>query len=168
MANLKFALAGNPNAGKTTLFNALTGSRAHVGTWPGVTVDKKEGVYKKSVEPIAIIDLPGIYSLSPYTPEEIIARNYILDEKPDCVINIIDATYLSMFIDNKLAQPVKKQFTVTFMDGHGRVIEKKLVDENTTPNIVAPELEGYTFIGWDRDFTNITSDMTVYSLYAKN
>ncbi len=91
---LKFALAGNPNSGKTTLFNNLTGSTAHVGNWPGVTVDKKEGVYKKCAEPIAIIDLPGIYSLSPYTSEEIIARNYILDEKPDCVINIIDATNL--------------------------------------------------------------------------
>ena len=91
---LKFALAGNPNSGKTTLFNSLTGSTAHVGNWPGVTVDKKEGVYKKCAEPIAIIDLPGIYSLSPYTSEEIIARNYILDEKPDCVINIIDATNL--------------------------------------------------------------------------
>ena len=91
---LKFALAGNPNSGKTTLFNALTGSTAHVGNWPGVTVDKKEGVYKKCAEPVAIMDLPGIYSLSPYTSEEIIARNYILDEKPDCVINIIDATNL--------------------------------------------------------------------------
>ncbi len=91
---LKFALAGNPNSGKTTLFNGLTGSTAHVGNWPGVTVDKKEGVYKKGAEPIAIVDLPGIYSLSPYTSEEIIARNYILDEKPDCVINIIDATNL--------------------------------------------------------------------------
>ena len=91
---LRFALAGNPNSGKTTLFNALTGSTAHVGNWPGVTVDKKEGVYRKCEEPIAIVDLPGIYSLSPYTPEEVIARNYILDEKPDCVINIIDATNL--------------------------------------------------------------------------
>ena len=91
---LKFALAGNPNSGKTTLFNSLTGSTAHVGNWPGVTVDKKEGVYKKCAEPIAIVDLPGIYSLSPYTSEEIIARNYILDEKPNCVINIIDATNL--------------------------------------------------------------------------
>ena len=90
----KFALAGNPNCGKTTLFNNLTGSTAHVGNWPGVTVDKKEGVYKKCNEPIAIVDLPGIYSLSPYTSEEVIARNYILDEKPDCVINIIDATNL--------------------------------------------------------------------------
>lgn len=90
----KFALAGNPNSGKTTLFNSLTGSTAHVGNWPGVTVDKREGVYKKLSEPIAIVDLPGIYSLSPYTPEEVISRKYILDEKPDCVINIVDATNL--------------------------------------------------------------------------
>ena len=72
---LKFALAGNPNSGKTTLFNTLTGSTAHVGNWPGVTVDKKEGTYKKLPEPVAIVDLPGIYSLSPYTPEEVISRN---------------------------------------------------------------------------------------------
>lgn len=90
----RFALAGNPNCGKTTLFNGLTGSTAHVGNWPGVTVDKKEGVYKKFVDPIGIIDLPGIYSLSPYTPEEVISRNYILEEKPDCIINIVDATNL--------------------------------------------------------------------------
>lgn len=90
----KFALAGNPNSGKTTLFNTLTGSTAHVGNWPGVTVDKKEGVYKKCAENISLVDLPGIYSLSPYTPEEIVSRNYILDEKPDCIINIIDATNL--------------------------------------------------------------------------
>jgi ferrous iron transport protein B len=89
-----FALAGNPNCGKTTLFNALTGSTAHVGNWPGVTVDKREGVYKGGKERVAIIDLPGIYSLSPYTPEEVISRNYILDEKPDAIINIVDATNL--------------------------------------------------------------------------
>ncbi|MDE7439683.1 MAG: ferrous iron transporter B [Clostridia bacterium] len=89
-----FALAGNPNCGKTTLFNALTGSTAHVGNWPGVTVDKREGVYKGGEKNINIVDLPGIYSLSPYTPEEVISRNYILDEKPDGIINIIDATNL--------------------------------------------------------------------------
>ena len=89
-----FALAGNPNCGKTTLFNALTGSTAHVGNWPGVTVDKREGTYKHCAQPVDIVDLPGIYSLSPYTPEEVIARNYILDEGPDCVINIVDATNL--------------------------------------------------------------------------
>ena len=90
----RFALAGNPNCGKTTLFNSLTGSTAHVGNWPGVTVDKKTGVYKKCPEPVEIVDLPGIYSLSPYTPEEVISRNFILDEKPDCVVNIVDATNL--------------------------------------------------------------------------
>lgn len=90
----KFALAGNPNCGKTTLFNLLTGSTAYVGNWPGVTVDKREGTYKRGEEPVDIVDLPGIYSLSPYTPEEVISRNFILDEKPDCVINIVDATNL--------------------------------------------------------------------------
>ena len=89
-----FALVGNPNSGKTTLFNVLTGSTAHVGNWPGVTVDKKEGIYKNEKESVSIIDLPGIYSLSPYTPEEVISRNYIIDEKPDCIINIVDATNL--------------------------------------------------------------------------
>ena len=89
-----FALAGNPNCGKTTLFNALTGSTAHVGNWPGVTVDKREGIYKGGSENIAIVDLPGIYSLSPYTPEEVISRNYILEEKPYGIINIVDATNL--------------------------------------------------------------------------
>ena len=88
-----FALAGNPNSGKTTLFNALTGSTAHVGNWPGVTVDKREGVYKGSSH-AAIVDLPGIYSLSPYTPEEVIARNYILSGGADGIINIVDATNL--------------------------------------------------------------------------
>ncbi len=91
---IKVALAGNPNSGKTTLFNSLTGSTAHVGNWPGVTVDKKEGIYKKSKEPINIVDLPGIYSLSPYTPEEVISRDYILKEKPNCIINIVDVTNL--------------------------------------------------------------------------
>ncbi len=90
----KFALAGNPNCGKTTLFNLLTGSTAYVGNWPGVTVDKREGTYKRGEEPVSIVDLPGIYSLSPYTPEEIVSRNYILDERPDCIINIVDATNL--------------------------------------------------------------------------
>lgn len=91
---VKVALAGNPNSGKTTLFNSLTGSTAHVGNWPGVTVDKREGKYKKLDEPLNIVDLPGIYSLSPYTPEEVVSRNYILDDKPDVVINVVDATNL--------------------------------------------------------------------------
>ncbi len=89
-----FALAGNPNCGKTTLFNALTGSTAHVGNWPGVTVDKREGVYRGGEKPVKIVDLPGIYSLSPYTPEEVVSRNFILDGQPDGIINIVDATNL--------------------------------------------------------------------------
>ncbi len=91
---IKFALAGNPNCGKTTLFNLLTGSTAYVGNWPGVTVDKREGVYKRGKTPVKIVDLPGIYSLSPYTPEEVISRNFILDEKPQCIVNVVDATNL--------------------------------------------------------------------------
>lgn len=96
MANKVIALAGNPNSGKTTLFNSLTGSSAHVGNWPGVTVEKRTGVYKnkKAGLTLDIVDLPGIYSLSPYTPEEVISRNFIIDEKPDVVINIIDGTNL--------------------------------------------------------------------------
>ncbi len=87
-----FALVGNPNCGKTTMFNEITGSTQYVGNWPGVTVEKKEGKAKKFKEDIKVIDLPGIYSLSPYTLEEIIARDYIIEEKPDVVINIVEGT----------------------------------------------------------------------------
>lgn len=87
-----FALVGNPNCGKTTMFNEITGSTQYVGNWPGVTVEKKEGKAKKNKEDIKIIDLPGIYSLSPYTMEEIISRDYILNEKPNVIINIVEAT----------------------------------------------------------------------------
>ena len=81
---IKIALAGNPNCGKTTLFNALTGSNQFVGNWPGVTVEKKEGRLKKH-DDVVIMDLPGIYSLSPYTLEEVVARNYLIDERPDAI-----------------------------------------------------------------------------------
>jgi len=91
--SLRIALAGNPNCGKTTLFNALTGSTQYVGNWPGVTVEKKEGKYRKQKD-VIITDLPGIYSLSPYTLEEVVARNYLLKEKPDAILNIVDATNL--------------------------------------------------------------------------
>ena len=91
--SIKIALAGNPNSGKTTLFNALTGSNQFVGNWPGVTVEKKEGKWKGD-KSVTITDLPGIYSLSPYTLEEVVARNYILDEKPDAILNIVDGTNL--------------------------------------------------------------------------
>lgn len=90
---IKIALAGNPNSGKTTLFNALTGSNQFVGNWPGVTVEKKEGKLKNNKE-VAIIDLPGIYSLSPYTLEEVVARNYLINERPDAILNIVDGSNL--------------------------------------------------------------------------
>ena len=102
---MKIALAGNPNAGKTTLFNTLTGSNQFVGNWPGVTVEKKEGKLKghKNVE---IMDLPGIYSLSPYTLEEVVSRNYLVKERPDAILNIIDGTNLerNLYLTTQLVE----------------------------------------------------------------
>ena len=102
---LRIALAGNPNSGKTTLFNALTGSNQFVGNWPGVTVEKKEGKLKKH-DGVIIIDLPGIYSLSPYTLEEVIARNYLIGERPDAILNIIDGTNLerNLYLTTQLTE----------------------------------------------------------------
>lgn len=101
----RIALAGNPNCGKTTLFNELTGSNQYVGNWPGVTVEKKEGKLKKH-EDVIITDLPGIYSLAPYTLEEVVARNYLLEERPDVILNIIDGTNLerSLYLTTQLAE----------------------------------------------------------------
>ncbi|MGN1318687.1 MAG: ferrous iron transport protein B [Lachnospirales bacterium] len=102
---IRIALAGNPNSGKTTLFNALTGSNQFVGNWPGVTVEKKEGKLK-GYKDVIVTDLPGIYSLSPYTLEEVVARNYILDEKPDVILNIIDGTNLerNLYLTTQLVE----------------------------------------------------------------
>ncbi len=103
--NLRIALAGNPNSGKTTLFNALTGSNQFVGNWPGVTVEKKEGKLKKH-DDITITDLPGMYSLSPYTLEEVVARNYLLGERPDAILNIVDGTNLerNLYLTTQLTE----------------------------------------------------------------
>ena len=102
---IKIALAGNPNCGKTTLFNALTGSNQFVGNWPGVTVEKKEGKLKKH-DDVVIMDLPGIYSLSPYTLEEVVARNYLIGERPDAILNIIDGTNLerNLYLTTQLTE----------------------------------------------------------------
>ena len=102
---IKIALAGNPNCGKTTLFNALTGSNQFVGNWPGVTVEKKEGKLKKHKD-VTIMDLPGIYSLSPYTLEEVVARNYLVGERPDAILNLIDGTNLerNLYLTTQLTE----------------------------------------------------------------
>jgi ferrous iron transport protein B len=94
MADLTIALAGNPNAGKTTIFNLLTGLHQHTGNWPGKTVEKKEGEARFGDLQINVVDLPGTYSLTAYSPEEIIARDFMIEERPDVVINVVDATNL--------------------------------------------------------------------------
>lgn len=103
--SIKIALAGNPNSGKTTLFNALTGANQFVGNWPGVTVEKKEGRLKKHND-VVIMDLPGIYSLSPYTLEEVVARNYLINERPDAILNIVDGTNLerNLYLTTQLTE----------------------------------------------------------------
>ena len=102
---IKIALAGNPNCGKTTLFNALTGSNQFVGNWPGVTVEKKEGKLKGHKD-VVVMDLPGIYSLSPYTLEEVVARNYLVGERPDAILNIIDGTNMerNLYLSTQLME----------------------------------------------------------------
>ena len=120
--NMRIALAGNPNCGKTTLFNALTGSNQFVGNWPGVTVEKKEGKLKKQ-EDVTITDLPGIYSLSPYTLEEVVARDYLTGERPDAILNIIDGTNLerNLYLTTQLMElGIPVAIAVNMMD----VVEK--------------------------------------------
>ena len=102
---IRIALAGNPNSGKTTLFNALTGSNQYVGNWPGVTVEKKEGKLKNH-DNVKVIDLPGIYSLSPYTLEEVVARDYLVEERPNVILNIVDGSNLerNLYLTTQLVE----------------------------------------------------------------
>ena len=126
---ITIALAGNPNSGKTTLFNALTGANQFVGNWPGVTVEKKEGKLKKHSD-VTITDLPGIYSLSPYTMEEVVARNYLVDERPDAILNIVDGTNLerNLYLTTQLCElGIPVVIAINMMD----VVEKTGVKINT-------------------------------------
>jgi ferrous iron transport protein B len=137
---MKIALAGNPNCGKTTLFNALTGSNQYVGNWPGVTVEKKEGKIKSN-DKISVIDLPGIYSLSPYTIEEIVTRNFLIDEQPDVILNVIDGTNLerNLFLTTQLVEiglPVV--LAINFMDiveKNGDIIDLENLSKKTGCNV---------------------------------
>ena len=116
--DIRIALAGNPNCGKTTLFNALTGSNQFVGNWPGVTVEKKEGKLKKHPG-VTITDLPGIYSLSPYTLEEKVARNYLVNEQPDVILNIIDVKEKHVYIVNTLRGIRPKEYRGVSLTSYG-------------------------------------------------
>lgn len=142
---IKIALAGNPNCGKTTLFNGLTGSNQFVGNWPGVTVEKKEGRLKGSKDTI-IMDLPGIYSLSPYTLEEVVTRNYLIQERPDVILNIIDGTNLerNLYLTTQLMElGIPVVVAVNMMD-----IVAKNGDKLNTKNL-AKEL-GCTVVKFQR------------------
>ncbi len=146
---MRFALAGNQNCGKTTLFNALTGSNQHVGNFPGVTVDRKEGVLKGKGQTATVVDLPGIYSLRPYTQEEIVTRDYIIDEKPDGIINIVDATNIerNLYLTLQLLElRVPTVLALNMMDevreNGGSINVKKMSDELGIPVIPISAAKG--------------------------
>lgn len=146
--SIKIALAGNPNCGKTTLFNALTGSNQFVGNWPGVTVEKKEGRWKKDRE-VIITDLPGIYSLSPYTLEEVVARNYLIQERPDAILNIVDGTNIerNLYLSTQLTElgiPVVMAVNMAdILEKNGDIIHKnKLFKALGCPVVEISALKG--------------------------
>ncbi len=181
---IKVALIGNPNCGKTTLFNALTGATAHVGNWPGVTIEKKEGIYKKGKEQVQIVDLPGIYSLSPYTPEEIVSRNFLIDENPDVIINIIDSTNLerNLYLTTQVLE-VDKPVVIALnmidvLEKQGDTIDiKKLEKILNVPIIAISALKGTGLkelidkvieINNDkRDGYTVLTESPLYHLYQK-
>lgn len=146
--SIKIALAGNPNCGKTTLFNVLTGSNQFVGNWPGVTVEKKEGKLK-GYKDVVIIDLPGIYSLSPYTLEEVIARNYLIGERPDAILNIVDGTNLerNLYLSTQLMElGIPVIMAVNMMDvvtkNGNQIHSKKLSEKLRCPVVEISALKG--------------------------
>ncbi|MBR1741125.1 MAG: ferrous iron transport protein B, partial [Lachnospiraceae bacterium] len=139
--SITIALAGNPNSGKTTLFNALTGSNQFVGNWPGVTVEKKEGRLKGQKD-VTVMDLPGIYSLSPYTLEEVVARNYLIDERPDAILNIVDGTNIerNLYLTTQLMElgiPVVMAVNMLdLMEKHGDKVDTKKLGEKLGCEVV--------------------------------
>ena len=139
--NITIALAGNPNSGKSTLFNALTGSHQYVGNWPGVTVEKKTGIYKKDKE-VSITDLPGIYSLSPYTLEEVVSRNYLMNEKVDVIIDVVDATNIerNLYLATQLSElGIPLVIALNMMDvvrKNGEVIDSKEIEKKLNCKVV--------------------------------
>ena len=146
--SIKIALAGNPNCGKTTLFNALTGSNQYVGNWPGVTVEKKEGRLKGNKD-VTVVDLPGIYSLSPYTLEEVVSRNYLIDEKPEVILNIVDGTNLerNLYLTTQLTElGIPVLIAVNMMDvvrkNGDQINIKKLAEETGCKAVEISALKG--------------------------
>lgn len=146
--SVKIALAGNPNCGKTTLFNALTGSNQFVGNWPGVTVEKKEGKLK-SYKDVVLMDLPGIYSLSPYTLEEVVARSYLIGERPEAILNIVDGTNIerNLYLSTQLMElGIPVVMAVNMMDvvakNGDQIHIKKLSEKLGCPVVEISALKG--------------------------
>ena len=146
--SIRLALAGNPNCGKTTMFNDLTGATQYVGNWPGVTVEKKEGKFKGDKE-VTITDLPGIYSLSPYTLEEVVARDYLVNEKPDAIMNLVDASNIerNLYLSTQLLEMgIPVVIALNMMDivkKRGDVIDvKKLSKELGVPVVETAAIKG--------------------------
>ena len=145
---IKIALAGNPNCGKTTMFNDLTGSNQFVGNWPGVTVEKKEGKLKGNKD-VIITDLPGIYSLSPYTLEEVVTRNYLIQEKPDVILNLVDGSNIerNLYLTTQLTEMgIPVVIALNMMDvvrkNGDHIDTKKLSDELGCPVIETSAVKG--------------------------
>ena len=145
---IKIALAGNPNCGKTTMFNDLTGSNQFVGNWPGVTVEKKEGKLKGHKD-VIITDLPGIYSLSPYTLEEVVTRNYLIQEKPDVILNLVDGSNIerNLYLTTQLTEMgIPVVIALNMMDvvrkNGDHIDTKKLSDELGCPVIETSAVKG--------------------------
>ncbi|BED93076.1 MAG: ferrous iron transport protein B [Candidatus Paraimprobicoccus trichonymphae] len=181
-SNYKLVLIGNPNSGKTTLFNQLTGSNQYVGNWPGVTVEKKEGLLKNSHISVKIVDLPGIYSLSPYSPEEVLTRNYIIEENPDLIINILDSTNLerNLYLTTQLLElNIKTVLALNMTDileKKGRILNFKILSKklgipviqiSASKNKNINDLIKVIFLNLNKKNTE-NEDMKIFSLEIKN